>query len=304
MPNLTPPVLTVDDALAYQKRIMEHVPDGESFTPLMTLYLTDQTQADSLKGAKSAGITACKLYPAHATTNADAGVTNIENLYPVFEAMQAEGLPLLIHGEMGDPAIDIFDREKRFVEEHLGLILAKFPQLKVVLEHITTKFSVEFVKQAPTHLAATITPHHLILDRNDLLAGGIKPHYYCLPILKRDTDKQALRKAAMSGHPKFFLGTDSAPHADNRKLSVCGCAGIYNSIVALPLLAGLFEEANCLDKLENFTSVFGAKFYGLPTNTETMELIKEPWNVPQSLIFGDGKLTPLLGGKHLNWHIV
>lgn len=301
MPNLVPPVLNAEQALGYKARIMAAKPEGAEFEPLMVLYLTDNTSSADIKAAKAAGVVACKLYPAGATTNSDSGVTNIENLYPVLETMAEEGIKLLIHGEVTDNHIDIFDREAVFIERTLAPLLARVPDLKVVLEHITTKDAAEFVADASANLAATITAHHLLFNRNHMLAGGIRPHFYCLPILKRNIHQQALIKAATSGSAKFFLGTDSAPHATHKKEAACGCAGSYTANAALALYAMAFEEAGALDKLEGFASLYGPDFYGLPRNTATVTLIKKPWQQPMSLPYGDSHLTPLLAGETLQW---
>lgn len=301
MPNLVPPVLNAEQALGYKARIVAAKPEGVEFEPLMVLYLTDNTSSADIKAAKAAGVVACKLYPAGATTNSDSGVTNIENLYPVLETMAEEGIQLLIHGEVTDNHIDIFDREAVFIERTLAPLLARVPDLKVVLEHITTKDAAEFVADASANLAATITAHHLLFNRNHMLAGGIRPHFYCLPILKRNIHQQALIKAATSGSAKFFLGTDSAPHATHKKEAACGCAGSYTANAALALYAMAFEEAGALDKLEGFASLYGPDFYGLPRNTATVTLIKKPWQQPISLPYGDSHLTPLLAGETLQW---
>lgn len=301
MPNLVPPVLNAEQALGYKARIVAAKPEGVEFEPLMVLYLTDNTSSADIKAAKAAGVVACKLYPAGATTNSDSGVTNIENLYPVLETMAEEGIKLLIHGEVTDNHIDIFDREAVFIERTLAPLLARVPDLKVVLEHITTKDAAEFVADASANLAATITAHHLLFNRNHMLAGGIRPHFYCLPILKRNIHQQALIKAATSGSAKFFLGTDSAPHATHKKEAACGCAGSYTANAALALYAMAFEEAGALDKLEGFASLYGPDFYGLPRNTATVTLIKKPWQQPMSLPYGDSHLTPLLAGETLQW---
>tara|TARA_R110000868_G_scaffold8205_7_gene42734 strand:+ start:43408 stop:44439 length:1032 start_codon:yes stop_codon:yes gene_type:complete len=305
MPNLTPPVTTVDDAEQYYQRILAQIPSDQTFAPLMSLYLTDNTTVESIIAASEhPHIHACKLYPAGATTNSDSGVTDIEKLYPIFTAMQKHGLVLCVHGEVTTADIDIFDREARFIETVLIPIVREFPELKIVMEHITTKDAVEFVQAAPLHVAATITAHHLLYNRNDLLVGGIKPHYYCLPVLKRNTHQQALLAAAASGNPKFFLGTDSAPHAVEQKQSACGCAGIYTAHAAIELYAMAFEQMNALDKLEGFASCYGADFYGLSRNTATIELVKENWQVPNLLPFGDTELSPLCAGETLPWRLV
>ena len=301
MPNLVPPVTKTEHALAYKQRILEHVPAGTSFEPLMTLYLTDQTSAEEIAKARAAGILACKLYPAGATTNSDAGVTQIEKLYPALEAMQEHGVLLLVHGEVTDSGIDIFDREAVFIERTLQNIVESFPALKVVMEHITTKQAVDFVEGARQGVAATLTAHHLLYNRNHMLVGGIKPHYYCLPILKRQEHQQSLIAAATSGNPKFFLGTDSAPHAKNKKESACGCAGSYTAFAPIELYAEAFEDANALDKLEGFASFFGPDFYGLPRNTHTVQLEKTQWQVPEHLDFHNDTLIPIAAGSALRW---
>lgn len=303
MPNLVPPVMNTEQALTYKQRILAARPAGSKFEPLMVLYLTDKTDPVEIAKAKAAGVVACKLYPAGATTNSDSGVTHLKNIYPVLEAMQKEGMHFLLHGEVTDSSIDIFDREKTFIDRNLRPLVREFPSLKMVLEHITTQEAAEFVTDAPANIAATITAHHLLYNRNHMLAGGIRPHYYCLPILKRNTHQQALIKAATSGNPKFFLGTDSAPHARDKKEAACGCAGSYTAYAALELYAEAFEAANALDKLEGFASHFGADFYGLPRNTEQITLIKNSWQAPESLAFADSQLVPLRAGETLQWQL-
>ncbi len=305
MPNLNPPVTTTAQALAYRERILAALPKGIRFTPLMTLYLTEETTPEEIVRARKSGhIHAVKFYPAGATTNSAAGVRNIGNCYAVLETMATEGLPLLIHGEVTDPQVDIFDREKIFLEEVLAPLLTRLPQLKVVLEHITTRDAVDFVNNAGTNLAATITPHHLAMNRNAMLAGGIRPHHYCLPVLKRENHRAALLEAATSGSGRFFLGSDSAPHSRYRKESSCGCAGIYSAHAAIELYAELFEQAGALDRLADFSSRFGAEFYGLPRNTGTITLIKEPWDVPQQYSLGSGgALVPLRAGTRIRWQV-
>ena len=301
MPNLANPVTSVEQARAYREEILASVADTD-FEPLMTLYLTDKTTPETIKEAKESGIIhALKLYPAGATTNSDKGVTDINNIYPALKAMQEAGLLLLVHGEVTDPVIDVFDRENVFIETILKPLVAKFPILKVVLEHITTKDAVEFVSSAPENIAATITVHHLLMNRNDIFKGGIRPHHYCLPILKRETHRQALVKAATSGNPKFFLGTDSAPHTQSAKESACGCAGMYTAFHAMELYAEVFDKANALDKLEGFASFYGADFYGLPRHTGKITLTREKWLVPKSLKMGEGKLIPLRAGEYCEW---
>lgn len=301
MPNLVPPVMDTAQALDYKARILAARPASDPFEPLMVLYLTDNTDPAEIARAKAAGIHAAKLYPAGATTNSDSGVTDLRKIYPVLEAMQKEGMLFLLHGEVTDSSIDIFDREKVFLEKIFSRLVADFPGLKMVLEHITTRDSAEFVSEAPATIAATITAHHLLYNRNHMLVGGIRPHYYCLPILKRNTHQQALIAAATSGNPKFFLGTDSAPHAQNKKEAACGCAGSYTAYAAIELYAEVFEDAGALDKLEAFASHFGADFYQLPRNTDTITLIKRDWQMPASLPMGDQTLIPLRAGETLRW---
>jgi dihydroorotase len=302
MPNLKPPVTTVKDAIAYRERIMAAVPAGSAFQPLMTLYLTDRTSPAEIALASTSGVvTAAKLYPAGATTNSDSGVTALEQLYPTLEAMQEHDLPLLIHGEVTDADIDIFDRERVFVERHLIPITQRFPELRVVLEHITTKEAAEFVANASSKVAATITVHHLLLDRNAMLAGGIRPHLYCLPILKRETHRQALVAAATSGSPKFFLGTDSAPHARPTKETACGCAGIYTAHAAIELYAEVFDHAGALDKLEAFASFHGPDHYMLPRNTDRITLTRREVPVPATFPFDGDTLVPFRAGTSVAW---
>ncbi len=305
MPNLKPPVTTVDDALAYRARILERVPAGSTFQPLMTLYLTDETAPEEIARAARTGVVpAVKLYPAGATTNSASGVTDIRGRYPVFEAMQEHGIKLLVHGEVTADDVDIFDRERAFLSEYLEDIANQFPRLKIVLEHITTSDAVTFIERGPDTLAATITAHHLLFNRNHMLAGGIRPHYYCLPILKRSTHQEALIRAATSGSPKFFIGTDSAPHATGAKETSCGCAGCYTAFAALELYATAFASAGKLDALEGFASLHGPRFYGLPLNEETVTLRNEPWKVPHAMAFGDSSLTPLMSGQEIDWRVV
>lgn len=305
MPNLKPPVTTTELAQAYHKRILSHLPEGSSFEPLMTLYLTDKTTSEEIHRAADSGVVhAVKVYPAGATTNSDSGVTDIRGLYPVFKTMAERGLKLLVHGEVTDAKVDIFDREAEFLGTYLEDIVNSFPTLKVVLEHITTKESVRFVEEGPDNLAATITPQHLLFNRNHMLAGGIRPHYYCLPILKRSEDQQALIKAATSGSPKFFLGTDSAPHTTSTKETSCGCAGCYTGFGAIVMYAMAFEEADALDKLEGFASFYGPDFYGLPRNTDTITLEKSEWQVPDHYMLGNEPLTPLMANETLTWRVV
>jgi dihydroorotase len=307
MPNLVPPVTTTEKALDYRQRILDALPEGESrhFTPLMTLYLTDNTSPEEIRLAASSGhITAAKLYPAGATTNSDQGVTAVENIYPALEAMQEVGMPLLVHGEVTDADVDVFDREALFIEATLAPLAQRFTGLKIVLEHITTRQAVEFVEQGPDNIAATITAHHLLYNRNHMLAGRIRPHFFCLPILKRDTHQQALIEAATSGNPKFFLGTDSAPHARHNKEAACGCAGIYSAHAALPFYTEAFERADALDKLEGFASHYGPDFYGLPRNTDSVTLQKKEWQVPAALPMGDDELIPMAAGETLSWQLL
>jgi len=305
MPNLTPPATTVEEAGAYRQRILNAMSGlPRQFEPLMVLYLTDRTDATEIaRAAASDYVHAVKLYPAGATTNSEAGVADLQSLYPTLAAMEEHGLPLLIHGEVTDNNIDIFDREKAFIDRHLVPIVKKFPKLKVVLEHITTKDAVEFISAAPHTIAATITAHHLLFNRNDMLVGGIKPHYYCLPILKRNIHQNALREAAISGNPKFFLGTDSAPHTTENKENSCGCAGIYTGHAAIEFYAEVFEQMGALDRLEAFASHFGPDFYGLPRNTDTITLEKQAWTVPSQLPLGKETLTPLRAGEAISWRI-
>lgn len=303
MPNLVPPVVDAASADAYRQRILAHVPPASGFEPLMVLYLTDNTDPAQIAPARAAGVVAAKLYPAGATTNSDAGVTHIRNIYPVLEAMQREGMHLLAHGEVTDGDIDIFDREKIFLERTLAPVIRDFPELKVVLEHITTAHAVDFVQAASDRVAATITAHHLLYNRNHMLAGGIRPHYYCLPILKRQTHQQALIAAATSDSGKFFLGTDSAPHARHKKEAACGCAGCYTAHAAIEFYAEVFERAGALDKLEGFASHYGPDFYGLPRNSDTLTLVRQPWQLPTELDFGDQTLVPLGAGETLNWSV-
>lgn len=304
MPNLKPPVTTVEQALAYRKRILQALPAGMQFEPLMTLYLTDNTRAEEMKKAKASGIVhAVKLYPAGVTTNSDAGVTDIRKTYAALEEMQRCGMPLLVHGEVNDPLVDVFDREAVFIDRVLHPLLKDLPGLRVVFEHITTQDAAQFVRAAADQVAATITAHHLLYNRNAMLAGSIRPHYYCLPVLKREGHRKALVKAATSGNPKFFLGTDSAPHAQHTKETACGCAGCYTAHAAIELYAEAFEQAGALDKLEGFASFFGAAYYGLPRNTGTLMLRKEEWQVPESLAFGDARLVPLRAGEAMKWKL-
>jgi dihydroorotase len=304
MPNLKPPVTTTQQALHYRERILSELPEGADFEPLMTLYLTDNTSVEEIARARLSGrVHAVKYYPAGATTNSAAGVTRISRCFSALEKMEQLGLPLLIHGEVTDPMVDIFDREKAFVDEVLGPIVERFSNLKVVLEHITTRDAVQYIEVTGPRVAATITPHHLLLNRSALFLGGIRPHHYCLPVLKREEHREALVEAATSGNPKFFLGTDSAPHSRETKEAACGCAGIYNAHAAIELYAAAFEEAGALDKLEGFASRFGAAFYGLPPNQDTITLVREEWTVPQTLIFGRERLVPLRAGETVPWKL-
>ncbi len=301
MPNLKPPVTTAAQALAYKERILAAVPAGMVFEPLMTLYLTDNLAPGEIVAAKAAGVVACKLYPAGATTNSDAGVTDLRKIYPVLEAMQRAGLLLLVHGEVTSPEIDLFDREAVFIDQQLQPLRRDFPGLKIVMEHITTREAADYVASADAHLGATITAHHLLYNRNAIFTGGIRPHYYCLPVLKREVHRQALVRAATSGNPKFFLGTDSAPHPVHLKEHASGCAGCYTAHAAMELYAQAFDAAGALDRLEGFASFFGADFYGLPRNTGTLTLRRENWTPPERFVFGDAELKPLAAGEALAW---
>ena len=305
MPNLRPPVTTTEQAIAYRQRIIDALPEASAFEPLMTLYLTDNTAAEEITRAQKSGMVhAVKLYPAGATTNSDAGVTDLRKTYRVLEEMQKWGMPLLLHGEVTDPQVDIFDREAVFIEQVLQPLLKDLPDLRIVFEHITTHDAAQFVSEAPDNIAATITAHHLLYNRNAMLVGGIRPHYYCLPILKRETHREALLKAATSGSKKFFLGTDSAPHSQPGKEAACGCAGCYTALTAIEFYAEAFEQAASLDKLEGFASFHGADFYGLPRNSQTITLHKEQWRVPETVGFGEHKLVPLRAGEHVTWKLV
>lgn len=304
MPNLTPPVTTTEQALAYRERILSALPSNHNFTPLMTLYLTDNTPAQEISLAQqSSHVHAVKLYPAGATTNSDAGVTDIRNCYETLEALQKHQMPLLVHGEVTDPSIDVFDREKAFIDKVLTPTRKDFPELKIVFEHITTRDAVDYVLSEDMHTAATITPQHLLYNRNAIFKGGIRPHYYCLPVLKREEHRLALVSAATSANPKFFLGTDSAPHAQDKKESACGCAGIFSAPLAIELYARAFDENNALDKLEGFASFFGADFYGMPRNTDRITLEKSAWVVPESYPLANGKIVPLHAGEEESWII-
>lgn len=305
MPNLKPPVTSTEQALAYRQRILAALPAGSSFEPLMTLYLTDNTPAEEIERAKASGLVqAVKLYPAGATTNSDSGVTDLAHCDAAIAAMARLGMPLLVHGEVTDAEIDIFDREAVFIERVMKPLLARHPDLKVVFEHITTADAAEFVAQAPANVAATITAHHLLFNRNHMLVGGIRPHYYCLPILKRERHREALLAAATSGSPKFFLGTDSAPHAQGDKESDCGCAGAYTAPAAIELYATAFEQAGALERLEGFASHFGPDFYGLSRNADTVTLVRESWRLPASLPYAGGqRIVPLKAGETLEWKL-
>jgi len=306
MPNLKPPVTTVEQAAAYRARILAALPAGQAFEPLMTLYLTDNTPASEIaKAAASGFVKAVKLYPAGATTNSDAGLTDIAKAYDTLAEMERLGLPLLVHGEVTDPAIDLFDREKVFIDTVLLPLTQRFPRLKVVMEHITTRDAAEFVAAAPANVAATITVHHLLYNRNAIFQGGVRPHWYCLPILKRETHRQALLAAAVSGNPKFFLGTDSAPHAKGAKEAACGCAGCYTAYAAIELYAEAFEQAGALDRLEAFASFNGPDWYGLPRNSGTLTLVKENWTVPADYPYLAGeRIVPLRAGETLSWKML
>ncbi|MGD8875218.1 MAG: dihydroorotase [Gammaproteobacteria bacterium] len=304
MPNLQPPVTTTAQALAYRERILAALPAGSGFQPLMTLYLTDRTSAADISEAAASGLVhAVKLYPAGATTHSDAGVTDISNTYPALEAMQEHGMPLLVHAEVTDPEVDVFDRERVFINRVLEPLAVRYPGLRIVLEHVTTREGIFFVESAPDTVAATITAHHLLLNRNAMFRGGLRPHAYCLPVLKRETHREALLEAATSGNRKFFLGTDSAPHARERKEAACGCAGIYTAHAALELYAQAFEDAGALHRLEAFASHHGPDFYGLPRNAQTVTLEKADWQVPDSYDLGESTLVPLLAGQTLHWRM-
>ena len=304
MPTLRPPVTSVAAALAYKARILAAVPEGRQFEPLMTLYLNDNLPADEIKRARAAGVLAVKLYPAGATTNSDAGVTDLRKTYKTLEAMQREGLLLLVHGEVTAPEVDLFDREAVFIDTQLIPLRRDFPELKIVFEHITTREAAQYVREADRFTAATVTAHHLLYNRNAMFSGGIRPHYYCLPVLKRETHRLALVAAATSGSAKFFLGSDSAPHAAPLKENASGCAGCYTAHAALEMYAEAFESAGALDKLEAFASFNGADFYGLPRNTGRITLRREAWTVPQSFAFGEAQLKPLRGGETMPWRLL
>jgi dihydroorotase len=304
MPNLRPAVTTTGIALAYRERILAAVPAGARFEPLMTLYLTDSTQPREIAEARaSAVVHAVKYYPAGATTNSDSGVTDLAKCHRVIEAMEKHGMPLLVHGEVTDPGVDVFDRERVFIERVLAPLVERFPGLRLVMEHITTREAADFVTRAPARIAATITAHHLLLSRNALFAGGMRPHHYCLPLLKREVHREALVRAATSGNPKFFLGTDSAPHARATKETDCGCAGIYTAHAGIELYCEVFSAAGALEKLEGFASRHGASFYGLPVNGDTIGLVDEPWSVPAEMAFGTDALVPFRAGSTVAWRL-
>ncbi|MFL2837643.1 MAG: dihydroorotase [Pseudohongiellaceae bacterium] len=304
MPNLKPPVTTVEQALAYRQRILNALPTDTNFSPLMTLYLTDNlAQEELVRLSEEPAVVAVKYYPAGATTNSDSGVSSIDRVMPSLEVMAKRGIPLLIHGEVTDGEIDIFDREQRFIDTVLTPLRAQLPELKVVLEHITTANAVEFVSEQSNNVAATITVHHLLYNRNHLLAGGVRPHFYCLPVLKRNSHQLALIEAATSGNPKFFLGTDSAPHHKGDKEAACGCAGIYTAPGALELYAEVFDQADALDRLEGFASLYGPRFYGLPVNTEKISLVRDSWQMEESFQFGSNTVIPVRAGETLHWRL-
>ena len=305
MPNLKPPMTTTGALDAYRRRIRGALPDGARFEPLMTLYLTDRTSPDEVARAAASGfVVGAKLYPAGATTHSDAGVSSVDRAWPALEALSATGLVLQVHGEVTDPAVDVFDREQAFIDRVLERIVVRLPRLKVVFEHITTAVAVDYVRRARAGVAATITPQHLLLNRNALFDGGIRPHNYCLPVLKRERDRAALLDAATSGDPRFFLGTDSAPHGRGAKEASCGCAGVFSAHAALELYAEAFQTAGRLDRLEAFSSEHGADFYGVPRNGGTITLVREPWTVPAHYAFGDDELVPMRAGTELNWRVV
>jgi dihydroorotase len=304
MPNLRPPVTTAALAAAYRERILAATPAGSDFEPLMSLYLTDNLAPEEIVLARRAGVVAAKLYPAGATTNSDAGVTDLRKTYRTLEAMQRSGMLLLVHGEVTDPEVDLFDREAVFLDTKLKPLRRDFPELKIVVEHMTTREAVQYVRDSDRFTAGTITAHHLLYNRNALFTGGIRPHYYCLPVLKREVHRQALVEAATSGNPRFFLGTDSAPHPALLKEHALGCAGCYTALSAMELYAEAFDQAGALDKLEGFASFFGADFYGLPRNTGKLTLRKEAWQLPEKVPFGEAELKPLRGGETLAWRVV
>lgn len=306
MPNLKPPVVTTELARCYRERILSALPKGSDFEPLMTLYLTDNTSPEEIRRAKKSGwLHAAKLYPAGATTNSAAGVTDLRKIYPVFAVMQEVGLTLSLHGEVVDHSVDVFDREREFIDKKLVMLRRDFPELKIVLEHITTQDAVDYVRQSHGNTAATITAHHLLYNRNSMFYGGIRPHYYCLPVLKREKHRQALVRAATSGDPAFFLGTDSAPHASSMKESACGCAGCYTALHAMELYATAFEAAGALEKLEGFASFYGPDFYGLPRNSGVVTLVKTEYVLPERLLLGAaGAIIPLAAGETLHWKLI
>lgn len=305
MPNLVPPVRNTAEADAYRQRILAARPAGSRFEPLMVLYLTDNTSPEDVRAAKASGfVHAAKLYPAGATTNSDSGVTSIDKIFPALEAMAEVGMLLLVHGEVTRAEIDVFDREKIFIDEHLSRVVERFPTLKVVFEHITTRDAVQFVEAASANVGATITAHHLLYNRNHMLVGGIRPHFYCLPILKRNVHQEALLDAATGGNAKFFLGTDSAPHAKHAKEAACGCAGCYTAYAAIELYAKAFEQRGALDKLEAFASFHGPDFYGMPRNSDRITLVREEWTVPASLPLGENSVVPLRAGETLRWKLL
>jgi len=305
MPNLQPPIVSTQSALAYRERIRAALPSGARFEPLMTLYLTDQTTPDEVRRASASGVVyAIKYYPAGATTHSESGVTDLRRCFNSLEAMAETGLPLLVHGEVTDIQIDVFDRESAFIEHTLGPLVQRFPGLKIVLEHISTADAVQFVLAAPPNVAATITAHHLLLNRNALFQGGLRPHHYCLPLLKREEHRQALLNVIVSGHPRFFLGTDSAPHSRAAKEAQCGCAGVYTAHAAIELYAEAFEAASALARLEAFASFHGADFYGLPRNSEQLTLVRREWTIPDELPYGASTVIPLRAGEPMRWAVV
>lgn len=304
MPNLKPPITNVALAASYRDRILQALPEGADFEPLLTLYLTDNTTAADIMQAKASGfVRAVKLYPAGATTNSDLGVTHLDRCAQALEAMAESGLPLLVHGEVTDANIDVFDREKIFIERHMTVLLNRYPDLKIVFEHITTKDAVDFVLSANQNVAATITAHHLLMNRNAMFTGGMRPHHYCLPVLKREVHRLALVAAATSGQPKFFLGTDSAPHTKQAKEAACGCAGMYTAFAAIELYAEVFEQAGAIEQLEAFASFYGPDFYGLPRNQGQITLIKQDWSMPEQLAFGGDALVPFRAGETMRWRL-
>ncbi len=304
MPNLIPPVTTVSQATIYREEVMQAVPENIDFNPLMTLYLTESTTTEEIRKVSEAEhVHAFKLYPAGATTNSDSGVSSLSSIYPILEEMEKLGVPLLVHGEVTDQEIDIFDRERVFIERHLVKIAANFPDLRIVMEHVTTREAVQFVQSAAANVAATITPQHLMFNRNAILAGGIRPHHYCLPIIKRESHRRSLIEAAVSGNPKFFLGTDSAPHLKHLKESSCGCAGCYSAHAALELYAEIFDQNDALDKLEGFSSHFGADFYRMPRNSKKITLEKSSWTIPDVYAVENNDLVPLRAGENISWKL-